>query len=71
MIKDIQPEIDEMKTAANALQAGIGKVNQETQLTLNTNAEKGIKAYDEAVQTIKRSIATNKTKTSKSKKTGA
>ncbi|OLQ04185.1 hypothetical protein AK812_SmicGene12728 [Symbiodinium microadriaticum] len=68
LITDATPAILKMKEALSALQEKIGKANDETLETLNTNAEQAMKAYDEAVGTIKRSIAVHKPKPAKTKK---
>eukprot|EP00439_Symbiodinium_sp_Y106_P035615 s4341_g4.t1 len=64
LIKDAQPSIDAMKDAVNSLQSHIGKVTEEELAGYNESAEQALKAYDEAVGTIKRTIAIN-SKTSK------
>ncbi|CAE7886639.1 unnamed protein product [Symbiodinium microadriaticum] len=68
LIKDVQPSIAVLKDAMNALQSQIGKVNDETLAGLNENADKALKAYEEAVGTIHRTIAIYKPKTKTSKK---
>ncbi|CAE7195431.1 TEX13C [Symbiodinium sp. CCMP2592] len=68
LIKDVEPSIAAMKDAVNALQAHIGKVTPDQLAVYNNSAEQALKAYEEAVGTIKRTIAINKPKTTKPSK---